>query len=87
MPIKTSIAFGSNTSPISHLVIQTNEGDVYFYQPFKQGHLKVEVLGQIVHISTGAQLGRETSLRFSGGNTLTAQQHMSQAPVWRQVLA
>lgn len=38
------------------LVIQTDEGDVHFYQPFKQGHFKVEVLGQIIHISAGAQL-------------------------------
>lgn len=35
------------------LVIQTDEGDVHFYQPLKQGHLKVEVLGQIIHVSTG----------------------------------
>lgn len=57
----------SNISPVSHLVIQTDEGDVHLYQPFKQGHLKVEVLSQIIHISTGAQLGRETSLRILWG--------------------
>ena len=38
------------------LVIQTNKGNVYFHQPFKEGHLKVEILGQIVYVGTGAQL-------------------------------
>lgn len=70
----------SNTNPVAHLVIQTDEGDVHFYQPLKQGHLKVEVLGQVIHVSTGAQLGRETWLRVVCWDTLITPQRAIQAP-------
>ena len=64
LPGAFSWTFGSNKGLASHLVIQTDKGNVYFHQPFKEGHLKVEILGQIIHIGTGAQLRRETRLRI-----------------------
>ena len=55
--------FGNNEDPVSHLVIQTDKRNVYFHQPFKEGHLQVEILGQVIHVGAGAQLKRETWLR------------------------
>lgn len=63
LPGTFSWTCGNNRGPASHLVIQTDKGNVYFHQPFKEGHLQMEILGQIIHVGTGAQLKRETCLR------------------------
>lgn len=64
LPETFSRIFANKKGSTSHLVIQTHKGNVYFHQSFKKGHLEVEVLGQIIHISTGAQLRRKTWLRI-----------------------